>query len=577
MNGNSIKPGPRVCCGSIWAAPGPVRRKIALARAAAAAQSRGMRLFLFLMLVMPTLLRAEVNQFWIYKSANLQVDASAEEVLALISRGSKLGYTHLLLADSKFSRLESVTDGYFVNARRIREAAAQANMIIVPAVCPIGYSNAMLMHDPNLAEGLQVKNVPMIVEKGEARLESAGKNFLPGGTMEDRKQWSFVDETVEVKDGIARAVNPSGKNARLATKLKLEPWRQYHVRVKVKTKDFRGTPEVKVISDSGQTMNYDYLKVAPTQDWTEHHAVFHTLQHTDFTLYLGCWDGTTGELCWDDAVLEETIFVNLIRRTGAPLSVRTADGVVLSERNQFDPLKDPLMGSQPYDGCYTVWHEPPVMKTRLPDGTRLLVGCTHAVTVHDDQACICPSEPKTITLLMDAARRVHELWNAPAYMMSHDEIRVWNQCPLCQSRTLDAGRMLAENVRHCVQIMHDVAPKAKLHIWSDMFDPNHNARLNYYLARSDFKDSWTGLGKEIGVVPWYFEKRQESLRFFADRGHSQVIAGYYDSDPQQIRQWLKAAAGVPGVEGVMYTTWVNKYDDLEAFMQAALEELKQKP
>jgi len=32
-----------------------------------------------------------------------------------------------------------------------------------------------------------------------------------------------------------------------------------------------------------------------------------------------------------------------------------------------------------------------------------------------------------------------------------------------------------------------------------------------------------------------------------------------------VRSWLDSAKDVPGVEGVMYTTWLNRYDDLERF------------
>ena len=68
------------------------------------------------------------------------------------------------------------------------------------------------------------------------------------------------------------------------------------------------------------------------------------------------------------------------------------------------------------------------------------------------------------------------------------------------------------------------------------------------------------------MLPWYFEKRAESLRFFADRGHEQVIAGYYDSRPEKIADWLSAAQPVvKSVRGVMYTTWRNDYSALEKF------------
>jgi len=70
------------------------------------------------------------------------------------------------------------------------------------------------------------------------------------------------------------------------------------------------------------------------------------------------------------------------------------------------------------------------------------------------------------------------------------------------------------------------------------------------------------------MMPWYFSKRDASLKFFADRGQKQVIAGYYDSDPAKVVDWLASAKKVPGsVTGVMYTTWQNNYSDLEKFSQ----------
>ena len=50
---------------------------------------------------------------------------------------------------------------------------------------------------------------------------------------------------------------------------------------------------------------------------------------------------------------------------------------------------------------------------------------------------------------------------------------------------------------------------------------------------------------------------------------SRLLAAYYDSsDPKgQLESWLKSAAKVKGVEGVMYTTWEHKYGDLEKFIE----------
>jgi hypothetical protein len=229
------------------------------------------------------------------------------------------------------------------------------------------------------------------------------------------------------------------------------------------------------------------------------------------------------------------------------------------------------MGVRLWQGSYDVWHEPPVIKTPLADGTRLRVSSYHAVTVHDDQAMICPSEPRTVELLRDQARRVHAAWGAKGYLMSHDEIRVLNWCDACQRRGLDAGALLADNAHTCVKILREVNPGGRIYVWSDMFDPHHNARKDYYLVRGDLTGSWEGLDKEVIVVPWYFEKRAQSLKFFAQRGHRQVMAGYYDAKPERVRDWLEVAKPFPGVIGVIYTTWEHKYAELERFAEVVGE------
>jgi hypothetical protein len=50
-------------------------------------------------------------------------------------------------------------------------------------------------------------------------------------------------------------------------------------------------------------------------------------------------------------------------------------------------------------------------------------------------------------------------------------------------------------------------------------------------------------------------------------GNRQLIAGYYDSTPTLVTNWLNAARPYTGICGVMYTTWQNNYNDLETFEQ----------
>ena len=101
----------------------------------------------------------------------------------------------------------------------------------------------------------------------------------------------------------------------------------------------------------------------------------------------------------------------------------------------------------------------------------------------------------------------------------------------------------------------------------DMFDPFHNAvKGPYYLVNGPWTGAWEGLDKDVVVMNWNHDKRKESLKFFADRGHKQIIAGYYD-DPslRSTREWLESTGDEKSVIGYMYTTWQRDYSQMEAF------------
>jgi hypothetical protein len=100
-----------------------------------------------------------------------------------------------------------------------------------------------------------------------------------------------------------------------------------------------------------------------------------------------------------------------------------------------------------------------------------------------------------------------------------------------------------------------------------MFDPFHNAVSGpYYLVNGPWTGSWEGLDKDVVIMNWNHGQRERSVKFFAGRGHRQVVAAYYD-DPGlgQTRDWLKTAGDEPGVIGYMYTTWQQDYSKLEQF------------
>jgi hypothetical protein len=551
--------------------------------------------FFFLLTLTSTILADEpkprYEQRWFYAMHNLLVDKNADELIALIQRASKSGYNGVVLADYKLNILDKMKGtNYFKNVERVKAAADEAKLEIIPTLFPIGYSDGLLAHDPNLAEGLPAIDVPFIVKGNQATLDPATAPRLANADLEETKGDRFVGFSFQDDPGVVsfadREVVHHGKvscrmqdvakgstgNCRLTQKVKVRPHACYRFSCWVKIKELKPARafHLLAIGKSGRQLTFHETHFEPTQDWTPIEVVFNSLDDEEVNLYAGQWGGKSGTLWLDDLKLEELQLVNVLRRAGCPFAVTSADGkTVYEEGKDFEPVRDPKLGNDPYPGQFRFRHAGPAITltadSRIKDGDRLKVSWYHPVHIHGEQMMCCLSDPKVYELLRDQARRVHELLKPKTYFMSHDEIRVANWCKTCQATGKTPGAMLADNARRCVEILREIDPKAKIIVWNDMFDPFHNAVDKYYLVNGSWRDSWKGLPPEVIIANWNGGKGEKSLKFFAERGHTQIIAGYYDGDASNFHKWTKAAEGVPRVTGFIYTTWQRKYDDLEAY------------
>jgi hypothetical protein len=541
--------------------------------------------------------KTRYEQRWFYAQYNLQVDKSADDVVALISRASKAGYNGMVLADYKLNILERLPARYFKNMERVKKAAKDAGIEIIPTVCPVGYSAGILAHDPNLAEGLPVKDAPFIAKGGFAvpvpdpkakyrnggLEETKGDHFVGMAFQDEPGKSSFPDDKVFHSGKLSCRMqdfkhHPAG-NCRLSQRMKVRPFTCYRFSAWVKTKDLAPVASFRLLAlatgEKGRVLSYYDDAVKPTQGWTQFQVVFNSLEFTEVALMAGMWGGKSGTLWLDDLEFEELSLVNVLRRPGCPLVIASDDGaVVYEEGKDFLPVKDAKLGNDPWAGEYKFSHPGATIKltdnSRIKPGQRLRVSWYHPMLTHSYQVMCCLTEPKIFDVMRDQVKRVNDLLKPKTFFLSHDEIRVANWCKTCQDWKQTPGELLAENVRQCVKIIQDVNPDAELIVWSDMFDPNHNAVDRYYLVNGSLKKSWEGLPKRVTLANWNSGKAADSARWFADRGHRQIIAGYYDGDLADFRNWHKATRDIPGVRGFLYTTWQHKYDHLEAYGKAML-------
>jgi len=534
---------------------------------------------------------------WVYIQTNLLVDKNIDRLLELLERASKAGYNGVAIADSKFMRWDNLPDRYAENARKVREACRQMNLAFVTCVFPIGYSNDLLSRDPNLAEGLPVVDAPFIVKDNQiiptdepVDIKNPGFEEYDGDTP---KGWGFVDKPGEISfidtdvkyEGKASLrmqdidkYDPQHGHGRVHQRLKVRPFTYYHLSVMIKTEDFDALNDLRIalLVPDGPSLNHRNLDVKKTQDWQKVDITFNSLNYSEVNFYLGVWQGKGGKIWWDDVRIEPAGMVNVIRREGTPLKITSEDGkITYIEGKDFDGAKDPKLGVVPWAGGYSVWHEQPIMTvpsdSQLKEGQKVLVSYYHPAFIYDDVVMCCMSEPKVYDILKWQAKQVHDNLQPDGYFMSHDEIRCQGWDESCKKRDMTPGQILADNVKKCVDILREVDPEKPIYVWSDMFDPYHNAGRNgwYYLVNGEnpWVGSWEGLDSSVIIVNWNSDKskRIDSMKHFASRGHKQILAGYYDSDPQNIVPWLKDSSSVDGVIGVMYTTWRSYFDDLESF------------
>lgn len=535
----------------------------------------------------------DLSRRWLFVMRSMRTQEEVERTIGLFPRAAAAGYNAIVLSDGALLSPAIEDPAYRANVLRVQEAARAHGLDLIPCVMHVGYGGSVLGYDPNLAEGFPVKHALFVAEGREARLvadppvgirnggfeEAEGHRFLGWDMQDSVGTGSFADR--EVRHGGAQSVRmeniaqaePRWGHSRLMQVIKVRPFRQYHLWAWVRTEDFEATESVRMLvlapTEKERALGDLAVRVKRTQDWTRYELLFNSLSFEEVRVYIGAWGGRNGRLWWDDVELEEIGALNVLRRDGCPITVKGEDGTIYEEGRDYEELRDPQLRAYP-----TIHQPVPIRLTRgsrIREGARLRVSYYHALATPSDQVMFCLSEPKVYEILREQVRQVNELLHPRAFFMQHDEIRIANWDYACQRRGLTPGQMLADNVRQCVQMIRDLRPEAEIWVWSDMFDPMHNAVGDYYAVNGTWAGSWEGLDPKVGIVNWYGELKGKNAPFFAARGHQQVLAGYYDWDEQGtgIRDWLAQTRGVAGVVGAMYTTWQDKYQALERWAEAA--------
>ena len=529
---------------------------------------------------------------WVLLSTNMLVDKRAAKANEILERAAKAGYNGIVFSDSKtctwFSPDRNMPK-WEVNAQHLRARAHKLGVDFWVYLMPFGYAEGILAHDVNLATGYPITDAKLKAENGKlisvqsvlitnGSFEEYDGNRFAGWFHDDPGKGSFVDTDV-VNDGEAsirfegmKAANKHG-HARINQLLSVEPFQQYRLHVWMKAEDLSGWFAILV---KGNGKNRDLQTVSKTlshygADWTEYVITFNSINFAQVRIYAGIWGGTSGKLWLDNISIESVPTLNVLRRKSLPLQISSLDGQMYEEERDFRYVSDPKLGRKhPWTGAYDCFHEPPVIEltpeSRIRDGEIVTMSCYHALLMPDEQVTCSMIDPKVYDICAAQVRNASKLLQPDGYFLGHDEIRTGGWEPEETRRFKNSGELFAYNIKRCYEIAASEGENRPMCVWSDMYDPHHNAHDNYYMVNNTLTGSWKGLSKDMLIVLWH--PQTESARFFEGRGNRQIVAGYYDQDVEQnYKKWMKAIQGVDGIVGTIYCTWSNNWDDLERYAE----------
>jgi len=532
---------------------------------------------------------------WVYVSRSLHSDSDVVDIKDIVKTASEHGLNGMVLA-AGLDNLDLQPPEYFKRLEEVKQICTQHNIEIIPTGFSVGYGGSVLSHDKNLAAGIAVEDALFVVETGGPKaglskpafggahlvsdppvqivnpgFEEYDGNILAGYKFHDRPgEVSFVDKEV-FKNGKASLMfenfgNYEHGHARVMQEVKVHPHRCYRLSCWVKTDQLEpaGSFRLAILSLDGRDLAPWDPAVPASADWRKVVMGFNSLNFDTVRIYVGLWGGKSGKFWLDDFQLEEVGLLNILRRPGTPLTVRGEDTqLVYEEGKDFAAVKDSRLNFK-FD------HEPPVLEilpaSRIKNGQRLRVSYYHGMAINRGQVTACMSEPEIYEFWQKQTQLLHNHLAMSKYLLSMDEIRVGGACEACKKRKMTMAQILGDCITKQVGIIRQVNPRAEVFIWSDMLDPNHNAHDNYYLVDGDFTNSWNYIPKDLIIVCWYYEKRNESLKFFSSLGLKTLAGAYYDGDTlDNPRGWLEVLDRTAGACGIMYTTWENKYKLLAPF------------
>ncbi|MFP4529391.1 MAG: T9SS type A sorting domain-containing protein [Candidatus Kapaibacterium sp.] len=472
----------------------------------------------------------------------------------MISNSSFFKINKIVLDDKNLGKIPLMPESYRNRLIEIADMAKAYGIRIVPVTMPWGNSSSALARDPDYAAGLPVLGQRFVVDGDIARVvpqthtspeNGSFEHFAKTGQSYDFPGFDEVSGTPDTLSASSGSVSLRFEQTPMGTlgfsyTTPVTPFTQYRLSFKYRanTNNPNGVHAFIYISGTPLASEPDYRKLihfqsvgmADTDEWQSVDVLFNPLERE--TAYVHLFVTPQNDTAWiDDFTIEETAFVNLIRRDGAPLHVsHTIKDILYEEGLDYKRLEDALLGrADGIAGNYENYHTPPdfeiMPEGNFVDGDSLVISYFHAFPYPENNVTMTMGLESAYDLMAQVSADINAIFQPDEHYLKHTLPSAMNYDLGDKDRNLTPTELFEYNVSESRRLIDQQTPGAMVWDHSFMYVDDLEMR-DYHLMYVDGEfERPDGIQRKPGLLNYNADSFENLIEYhnLGERGYDQLL------------------------------------------------------
>jgi hypothetical protein len=450
---------------------------------------------------------------WQVAGADISEDEEMQQLKTLIANASFYKMNGIVFDESSLGKIPLMSEDYRKKLGEIADFAKLRGVDMIPASTPWNNTSAALARNVNFAAGLPVYGQRFVIDDSVARVvpiinvtpeNGSFEKYheIPGGyEIEGFDAVSAVIDSEHSASGEVslRFDNTSGGTMGFEYSTEVAQHKQYRLSFKYRTKtnNPNGMHCMVYISSTDYASELDYRKLIHfqtvglehTNEWRQANILFNPLEKEQ--AFVKIFVTPENDTAWiDDFNIEETAFVNILRREGAEFHVsHQILDILYTEGDDYARLEDPMLGmAGGTPGNYDNYHTPPEFRvlpeSSIREGDTLIMSYFHAFPYPEDRVSMTMGTDTVYDIMRDITEDISSVFGPDAHYMNHHIPSAMNYDAGERALDMTPYEIFEYNVDKSMGIISDINPDAAVWDNSYMYVDRPQMR-DYYLMYVD--------------------------------------------------------------------------------------------